>query len=81
MNDEKRIENKKVDRKALMILIPILIVSFFAGIFLSALGAMMEENIADVISKGIVTGLTVITPYANLVMYTICILISIYLFL
>lgn len=77
MNDEKRIENKKVDRKALMILIPILIVSFFAGIFLSALGAMMEENIADVISKGIVTGLTVITPYANLVMYTICILISI----
>ena len=54
MNEEKRIENKKVDKKALLIFIPLLIVSFFAGIFLSALGNMMEENIADVIANGLV---------------------------
>ncbi len=81
MNEEKRIENKKVDKKALLIFIPLLIVSFFAGIFLSALGNMMEENIADVIANGLVKGLTVITPYANLVMCMICIIICILIFL
>lgn len=47
MNEEKRMENKKGDKKALMIFIPILIISFFAGIFMSALGNMVEGNFAD----------------------------------
>ena len=42
MNEEKRIENKKSDKKALKIFIPCLILSFVAGILLSTLGNFME---------------------------------------
>ena len=77
MNEEKRIENKKSDKKALKIFIPCLIISFVAGILLSTLGNFMEENVADFIAKGIVSALKVITPYANLVMNAIGIIISV----
>lgn len=77
MNEEKKKENKRVDKKALKILIPCLIVSFFVGFVLSALGNFMEENVADVIAQGVVTALTVSAPYANLIMNTIAIIVSI----
>lgn len=76
MNKEKRIENKKTDKKALMIFIPCLIVSGIVGFMMSAFGNYMEENIADLIAKGIVKVLVVITPYACLVMNTISIIIG-----
>lgn len=74
MNEEKRIENKKVDRKALKIFIPVLIVAFFVGIGLGAMGNFLEENVADLMAKKIASALSIITPYANLVMNLICIL-------
>lgn len=80
MNEEKRIENKKSDRKALMIFIPCLILSFFVGMLLSSLGNMLEANIGDVIAEGIVKCLTIITPYVNLVMCLVCFVISIIIF-
>ena len=79
MNEEKRIENKKSDKKALMIFIPVLILSGVIGFLVGGLGNYMEENLADVIAKGIVNLLSTITPYANLVMnafsITICTII------
>ena len=77
MNEEKRKENKKSDKKALMIFIPCLIISFFAGFGLSGLGNYMEANIADVIAETVVKILVVITPYANLVINTVTILVCI----
>ena len=75
MNEEKRIENKKSDKKALMIFIPCLIVSGIAGFMLSAFGNYMEASVADLIAGGIVKLLVIITPYACLVMNTIAIII------
>ena len=75
MNEEKRIENKKSDKKALLIFIPCLIVSGIAGFMLSAFGNYMEESVADLIAEGIVKLLVIITPYACLVMNTIAIII------
>ena len=75
MNEQKRIENKKSDKKALMIFIPCLIVSFIFGFVLSGLGNYMEENIADVIAREVTNVLIVITPYANFVINTIAIII------
>lgn len=75
MNEQKRIENKKSDKKALMIFIPCLIVSFILGFVLSGLGNYMEENIADVIAREVTNVLIVITPYANFVINTIAIII------
>ena len=75
MNEEKRIENKKSDKKALMIFIPCLIASGIAGFMLSAVGNYMESSVADLIAGGIVKVLIIITPYACLVMNTITIII------
>ena len=75
MNEEKRIENKKSDKKALMIFIPVLVLSGVIGFLAGGLGNYMEENLADVIANGIVNLLSTITPYANLVMNTISIAI------
>lgn len=74
MNEEKRKENKKADKKALFIFIPCLIASFFIGFFLSGVSNYMEMNVADVISSGVVSILTLITPYANLVMNAVTII-------
>ena len=75
MNEKKRIENKKSDKKALMIFIPVLILSGVIGFLAGGLGNYMEENLADVIANGVVNLLSTITPYANLVMNTISIAI------
>lgn len=77
MNEDKKRENKQVDKKALKIFIPCLIVSFFVGFFLSAFGNYMEGNLAEVIASGVITALTVITPYANLVINIIGIIVSV----
>jgi hypothetical protein len=53
MNEEKRIENKKSDKKALMIFIPCLIVSGIAGFLLSAFGNYMEASVADLLAGGL----------------------------
>lgn len=79
MNKEKRIENKKSDKKALMIFIPVLILSGVLGFVLSGFGNYIEENLADVIAGGIVKLLILITPYANLVMNAVAITICIIL--
>ncbi len=77
MNEEKRIENKKGDRKALKIFIPCLIASFFVGFFLSTFGNYMEGNLAEVIASGVVTVLTYVTPYANLVINVTAVIASV----
>ena len=71
MNEEKRIENKKSDNKALIIFIPCLIASCFVGFWMSGMGFFVRDNWAEVISDGLVKGLTLISPYANLVMNTV----------
>lgn len=76
MNEEKKIENKKSDKKALKVFIPCLIIAFFVGFFLSAFGNYMEGNLAEGIASSVVTVLTVITPYANLVLNVIGIIVS-----
>lgn len=75
MNEEKRIENKKSDKKALKIFIPLLIVSMIVGFASGYLGDIVEANLADVIAAGIVKGLVIITPYANVVMNVVAIII------
>ncbi len=75
MNEDKRIENKKSDKKALIIFIPCMLVSFVVGFFLSAMGNFMEENLADVIANGLNVFLEIVSPYANLAMNTLVIII------
>lgn len=81
MNEEKRIENKKSDNKALIIFIPCLIASCFVGFWMSGMGFFVRDNWAEVISDGLVKGLTLISPYANLVMNTVSITICCVVFL
>ncbi len=82
MNEEKKLENKKVDKKALLIFIPFLLLSFIAGILMSASQNYMSENHPDIIAsipKAISACLEVISPYVNLVMYGICIIVCVIL--
>lgn len=77
MNVEKKKENKQVDKKALKIFIPCLLVAFVVGFVLSALGNFMEENLGDIIANGIEAVLRAISPYANLVLNGIGIVVSV----
>ena len=75
MNEEKRIENKKADKKALKIFIPMLIASGVVGFMLGPISEKMEANLAEVIAEGIVRVLVVIAPYVNLIINTLAICI------
>lgn len=81
MNEEKKLENKKADKKALKIFIPILIASFFVGIVLGGLMNFLEENSATSIASFFSTILTAIAPYANLVMNGIAIVVCVILYI
>ena len=76
MNEEKRIENKKSDKKALVIFIPCVIAAGIGGFFLSYFGFMVRDNWAELIANGVVKGLTAVTPYANLVINAAAIIVS-----
>ena len=53
MNEEKRKENKKSDKKALMIFIPCLIISFFAGF---GFGESASFSMMYQITMGLIAG-------------------------
>lgn len=75
MNEVKRIENKKSDKKALKIFIPVIIVSAIIGFFMGYFGDFVEANLADVIANGVTKALAFIAPYVNLVINVLVICI------
>lgn len=75
MNEKKKVENKKADKKALKIFIPILIAAFFIGVASGVLIAFLEENAAASIANFFSKVLSAIAPYANLVMNGIAIVV------
>lgn len=77
MNEEKRIENKKTDKKALKIFIPILIVSVVVGFMMGYFEDFVAENLADAIENGIVKVLILISPYINLVINILVVVICV----
>lgn len=77
MNEEKRIENKKSDKKALKIFIPALIVSVVIGFMMGYFEDFVAKNLADVIEDGIVKVLMLISPYVTLVMNVLVVCICI----
>lgn len=78
-NSEIDKKNKKADKKALKILMPILAVAFLVGVFIGFLSSLPGENTAETIANGIGWGLKIISPYVNLVMNSLVLLVSVIL--
>ncbi len=80
IRDEKKQMNKKEDKKALKVFIPLVIAGFFVGLFMGFCSSVMEATLADVIAGGIGTVLTYITPYANVVLSMVLVVVGVLLY-
>ncbi|MFA9377826.1 MAG: DUF3169 family protein [Lachnotalea sp.] len=68
MRNEKIYENKKEDNKALKRFIPIIIISMIVGGIGGAISEIAETGLAQIISEGITSLLSVTVPYVNFVL-------------
>jgi hypothetical protein len=80
MNNEKVFENKKEDRSALKRYIVILIIAIIVGVIVGGVSNFVKESLTESIATGIMDFLTIIVPYANIVITIIGGILVVYLY-
>lgn len=80
MNEEKKLENKKEDRKSLKLFIPILLVACLVGFLSGGFIYYLRDNGAGTIAEYFANIFKIITPYANIVMNGISIVVCVIIY-